>query len=455
MQSLFAFDGMIVFGWLSCMLLTGVLLRSKVPLLQRFLFPSCLVGGVLGLVLIQAGVVRIDAKVLEAWAYHFFNISFISVGLTAGNSDSKQTLHGKEYLKGPAWMALVQGSSFGLQASLGGLLVIIFGFLGYELFPTFGFLVPLGFEEGPGQALSVGKVWESFGFTNAATIGLTFAAMGFFFSFIIGVPLVNWGIRKGLSQAGPQGLSKEVLSGILPKGSQTESAGSLTLHSGNIDTLAFQAALVGLAYMISYAVIKYIGLLLPEDAAKILWGFFFIMGLVTAILIRWLMRCRGWGHLIDPGIQRRITGWAVDFLIVTTVAAIQLIVVWRFILPIGVMGIVNGILTTLFVVYLGRRLPAYNLERTAAVYGAVTGTVSSGLLLLRIADPEFKTPVAVEIALMNVFSIVPIGICLMLVNGPLWWNWSVGATSLVFMGIMFLCLALLRMSNYWGPPKFY
>ncbi len=337
---------------------------------------------------------------------------------------------------------------------MGGLLVIVFGLLGYELFPTFGFLVPLGFEEGPGQALSVGKVWESFGFAHAATIGLTFAAMGFFFSFFVGVPLVNWGIRKGFSAAGPRALTKEVLTGILPKGGPSESAGSLTLHSGNIDTLAFQAALVGLVYIISYGLITSAGMFLPSDAAKILWGFFFIIGLVIAIFIRRLMTSWGWVHLIDPGIQRRVTGWAIDFLIVSTVAAIQLTVVWRYILPIGVLGLVNGLLTTLLVVYLGRRVWAYNLERTAAVYGAVTGTVSSGLLLLRIADPEFETPVAIEIAIMNVFSIVPIGICLMLVNGPVWWNWSVGTTSLVFLGIMFLCLAMLRVLKYWGAPRF-
>ena len=72
---------------------------------------------------------------------------------------------------------------------------------------------------------------------------------------------------------------------------------------------------------------------------------------------------------------------------------------------ISVISISIGVLTTLAVVYLGKRLWSYNLERTAAIYGSVTGTVSCGLLLLRIVDPEFKTPVAIDIALMNIFSI--------------------------------------------------
>jgi ESS family glutamate:Na+ symporter len=134
--------------------------------------------------------------------------------------------------------------------------------------------------------------------------------------------------------------------------------------------------------------------------------------------------------------------------------AIQLTVVWKYLLPITVISIINGIVTTLFVVFLGKRLWDYNLERTAAVYGAVTGTVSCGLLLLRISDPELKTPVAIEIAVMNVLSIIPIGACLVLVNAPVWWSWGVGTTSLAFTGVLVAGLAMIRLLNMWGPPKF-
>ena len=454
MASPFSFEPMLVFGWLASMLLIGVLLRARMPFFQRFLFPSCLIGGIAGLILINTRIINIAASDLETFAYHFFNISFISVGLTRSSDQEKSSSRGKAFIKGPAWMALIQGSCFGLQAAVGGLLVIFFGIFGLELFPTFGFLAPLGFEEGPGQALSVGKVWEGFGFAQAATLGLTFAAIGYFFAFFVGVPLVNRGIRKGLAAHGAKDLPRDLLTGIISRDNQTESAGKLALHTSNVDSMAFQAALVGLVYLITYAFVKYSGMLLPPDAAKIMWGFFFVFGLVFAILIRLLIQKFGIEHLIDPGIQRRVTGWSIDFLMVATIMAIQLPVVWEFVLPISVISIANGLLTTGVVVYLGKRLWRYNLERTAAVYGAVTGTVSCGLLLLRIADPDFKTPVAIEIALMNVLSIVPIGGCLLLVNAPVWWNWGVGTTSIVFMGVMAVGLALIRIFKFWGAPKY-
>jgi ESS family glutamate:Na+ symporter len=454
MQTPFPFETVIIFGWLACMLIIGIVLRAKVPLFQRYLLPSCLIGGIIGFGIINTGALEISVNDLETFAYHFFNISFISLGLTGGDRRGKTSIKGKDLMRGSAWMALVQGSTFGLQAAVCGLLVLIFSFAGLELFPTFGFLLPLGFEEGPGQALSIGKVWEGLGFEHAATIGLTFASIGFGFAFFVGVPLVNWGIRKGLAVHSPGTLSKSILTGIVPEDMPKESAGRLTLHPSNVDSLAFQAAMVGLVYLLTYGIMKITAGLLAPDSAKIIWGFFFVFGLLVAILVRTATRFMGREYLIDPGIQRRITGGSVDFLIVSTVMAIQLPVVWNYILPISVLSLIAGMLTTVVVIYLGKRLPQYNLERTAAVYGAVTGTVSTGLLLLRITDPDFRTPVAIEIAIMNLFSIPIIGVCLVLVNAPIWWQWGVGLSSLVFFGIMILCLVFLRVLKFIGTPKF-
>jgi ESS family glutamate:Na+ symporter len=448
------FDSMLLFGSFAVMLICGVLLRANIAFFQKFLMPSCLIGGMIGFILINLGVLKFSAADVKTWAFHFFNCSFISVGLTGNDSPGKAGSGKKSYLKGPLWMALTQNAIFPLQAIVGGLLVMMLGFMGYQLFPTFGFFAPLGFEEGPGQALSFGKVWEGFGFASATTIGLSFATVGFFFSFFVGVPLANWGIRRGFAAHGPKTLPKEILTGILARNQAAEPAGRLCFHSGNVEALAFQSALIGLVYVLTYFSVKYIGMIVPADVASILWGFFFIFGLGIAILVRLVMGKFNVDYLADAGIQRRITGWAVDFLIIATVMAIELAVVWEYIVPIAVISLTVGIATTLAIVYLGKRIWAYNLERMVAIYGTVTGTVSCGLLLLRIVDPEFKTPVAVDIALMNLFSIPGIGLCLVLVNGPVWWGWSSALTLVMFSAVMLTALALLKIFKLWGPPKF-
>jgi ESS family glutamate:Na+ symporter len=450
----FPFEALLGFGWLGVMLLLGVFLRAKVGLLQRFLFPSCLIGGLAGLALLQTGLFKVETSLLETFAYHLFNISFISVGLTIRSSEEQKAYGGREVLRGSIWMALVSGVMMPMQAIIGGGMVLMFNFFDFNLFKTFGFFAPLGFVQGPGQVLSVGKVWETLGFENAATIGLTFATIGFLFAFFVGVPLANWGIRKGMAAHAPKSIPKDLLVGIAPKGAPLESAGRLTMHSGNIDTLAFQFALVGLVYLLTYALVYGIaGLLRPELAAT-LWGFFFFVGLLVSIAVRTIIIKIGYGHMVDPGVQRRVTGWSVDFLIVATVMAVQPAIVWQYALPIGTISLVVGVLTTLGIVYLGNRLSTLNIERMVGIYGICTGTASSGLLLVRVVDPEFRTTVAMELGFQAIFSSVPVISCMLLVSAPLIWNWSMELTLMVFAGLMLVFLALLKILKYWGIKRF-
>ena len=109
MQIPFPFEPMLVFGVLAILLLIGIALRALVPIIQNFLIPSCLIGGLIGLIALALDLIPFEASSFETMAYHFFNISFISVGLTAGVQKKKGRDTGKDYLKGAWWMALMEG----------------------------------------------------------------------------------------------------------------------------------------------------------------------------------------------------------------------------------------------------------------------------------------------------------------------------------------------------------
>ena len=108
MASPFPFEPMLVFGWLASMLHLGVLLRAWIPFFQRFLLPGCLLGGIAGLVFIHTRMIEIAAHDLETFAYHLFNISFFSVGLTRSSTRQKSSSRGKAFINGPAWMVLTE-----------------------------------------------------------------------------------------------------------------------------------------------------------------------------------------------------------------------------------------------------------------------------------------------------------------------------------------------------------
>jgi ESS family glutamate:Na+ symporter len=134
--------------------------------------------------------------------------------------------------------------------------------------------------------------------------------------------------------------------------------------------------------------------------------------------------------------------------------AVQLVIVWQFVVPITVICVTAGVLTTLVVIYLGNRIPSLNLERTLAIYGTVTGTVSTGLLLLRIVDPEFRTSTAMEMGYMTIFASIPVIGTMLLVSAPVLWGWSLGLTMGVFAGMMVVCLVLLKVFRLWGKNRY-
>ncbi len=63
-------------------------------------------------------------------------------------------------------------------------------------------------------------------------------------------------IRKGLAGRASTELSKDFVSGIVLEDMPKESAGQLTLHPSNVDSLAFQAALVGFVYLLTDSLVK-------------------------------------------------------------------------------------------------------------------------------------------------------------------------------------------------------
>jgi ESS family glutamate:Na+ symporter len=439
------------FGWLSIMLLLGVVLRAKIRFFQKFLFPASIIGGLIGFVLISVGWCNIDYDMFTLFAIHFFTINFISIGLT-GTEDARavpgRTI-GRSILRGMTWMACVWAALFCLQGLVSVGVVYGTNLFSKPLFPGLGFLVPSGFAQGPGQAVALSAVWEKgFKIADAVSFGLTFAAVGFLFASLVGVPLANWGIRKGLTLSVPKELPNDFVNGLSEQGRELN-AGKLTTHPANIDGLAFQLAILMAVYFLTYYECLFLKAVLPGPLKAISFGLMFMWGMISAVILRFILKKLGLSRYIDNNLQRRITGTAVDYMIVATLMAVKVTAVWNNIVPITLMCIIAGVATIFFMLYFGRRNDEYSFERMIALYGMGTGTAASGLLLLRIVDPEFKTPVAAELGLCNIFLLVLI--CVSVVMFPLpKLGMTVGLITVAATGVV--ALVLLKVFKLWGKP---
>jgi ESS family glutamate:Na+ symporter len=387
-------------GILSVALVLATWIRARVPFFQRYLIPNSLTAGFLLLIFynLAARPLGLDAAPLGDLIYHLLSISFIAMSLR--DPPPKKT--GKRVFS----TGLAITASLTLQALLGlGLAFLLRALAMPRLNPAIGLFVPLGYEMGPGQAYSIGVGWEALGFEGAGSLGLTFAALGYLWACFGGVVLINLGIRRGwveprrLGADARQGLQ----AGVYPAGAKLPVGSRLSTDTEAVDTMAVNLGAVLVCYLATFLLLKGLTALLSlagkdgRELAVNLWGISFIFAALVAVGAKSLARRAGVDHVLEPGALTRVAGVSVDLLVAAALGAISVVVVARFWLPILVMGVLAGFLTIGYCLWLTSRLfDDHPFQRAMIYYGAATGTLPTGLALLRVVDPEFETPAAVD-----------------------------------------------------------
>lgn len=384
-------------GLISAALLIATAIRYKVPFFQKYLIPNALTAGFILLPFYNylMPAIGYSQNKLGELVYHLLNISFISMSLRS--SPPKAKGH-----KGGGVLGMSTGILLGYstQALLGLLLTLLFM---PGLHPAFGLHLPLGFALGPGQAYAIGKGWESMGFEGGASVGLTFAALGYLWACFGGVVLINMGLRKGwLSGDGLAALKdKSILTGIVPRDTPRGVGGRLTTDSEAIDSFSFHTAAVVVTYFLSFLLLKGLSILLSfagkagAELATNFWGINFIFSALCAIIVRRVLDAAKISHVLDDDTLSRISGFSVDYMVAGAIAAISIAFVGKYWFPIVLMSSICGFMVFVTVPWMSSRMfRDHQFERMLMLYGVSTGTLSTGLALLRVMDPEFKTKVA-------------------------------------------------------------
>ncbi|MDO4280170.1 MAG: sodium/glutamate symporter [Peptococcaceae bacterium] len=393
---------MVSISWIGVMLLVGVFLRSVLKPLANILVPACVTGGVVGFILMNTGILTklgVDFNMLNMIVTNLFTITFISMGLTATPKEEGVST-GKETFKGSMALGMVWDILYGLQPLVGfGVLALIGGFFGMSA--NYGLQIPFAFCQGPGQSTTFGGLIEAGGLMpGAQQVGITFAVMGFVFAFLIGVPIAKYGMKHKLATF-PREISPGIKKGVFEPHEQTQSTGMMTTYNGNIDTLAFNLALVGLGYVITHPLCQAIQLI-PISLVQTIGSMEFFVGLFVGYAIKFVMDKTGVKKYHDDQLQARITGWGTDFMICAAFMAVQLAVVGKWMIPIMVTCVVVGLVTFAVSLFFCQHIGgAYDFERLLGMWGCATGTCPSGIALIRIVDPELRTTAAAEMGAMN------------------------------------------------------
>ncbi len=402
---------MVTFSWIGIMLLVGVILRATIKPLGDILMPASVIGGIVGVILMNvpgfAAFTGVDPNMCNQIVNFFFILSFISMGLTATPKAEGQTGGdvAKQQLKGSMGMGFLWGALYCFTPVLGFLCIAAFGG-GFGMDAEYGILIPFAFCQGPGQSASFGMQIEAGGgLPLASQVAITYSVIGFLFAFLVGVPMAKIGLKKGLASF-PEKLSPAVMKGIYKPEEQTEAAGKITTYNGNIDVLAFNLSLVGLTYVLTLYVQKLI-LMIPNGLVAAFGGMTFFVGyFVALVIVKPLMTKLNVKQYHDDALQARITGTTTDFLIVGAFMAIQVSAIGAWIIPMLAMCVIVGAFTWALCMFFVPRIGgSCDFERLLGMRGCATGTCPSGVALIRVVDPNLRTTASAEMGSMNAFMI--------------------------------------------------
>ncbi len=381
-----------------CLLLAiGKFFRVEVKFIQKLYLPSAVIGGIIGLILIQISGSRLD-NWTAGWTSlpgFLINIVFASLFLGAAipslsviwDRAAPQLAYGQIV----AWGQWVVGLGF---------VMIFLGSL-FKVPDLFGAALPIGFEGGHGTAGGLRDVFIQLGWNEGSDFSLASATAGIISAILVGIVLINWAAKKGYVSNLKQlnDMTAEELAGLYPI-EKRPSAGQQTVSADSIDSVALHLAIIGIAIFIGYS-IKVILMAIENQffgnaEVKLFAGFpLFPLCMIGGLIVQLLISHSNRISPVDHKLMQRLGGTALDFLVVAAISTISIEVIAKGIVPFTII-IIGGIIWNIFCVrVLARRmLPNYWFERAIAEMGKSMGVTATGLLLLRIVDPEQETEAA-------------------------------------------------------------
>ncbi len=405
-QELWSF--IIQLGLIAGAILLAQLLRQKVSLIRKSLMPVAVLAGFLLLIAKYAGLVKLDGAIMETLVYHGIALGFIAMSLRV--PAQKQSAGGD--LTGLKSGAVIVSTY--LVQGITGLIITLF--LAYTfmpgLFKAAGLLLPMGYGQGPGQANNIGSSYEALGFAGGRSFGLSIAAAGYLVACIVGVVILNILSRRGKLGAARRSAAED-------QGVDFFQSKDEIPVSDSIDKLSVQIAMVVLVYLATYLAawgitsgIAALSAGLAGTVNTLIWGFNFIIGSALAILLRVLLEKAKKAGLIRRQYQNnyllnRISGFFFDIMIVAGIASINLEDIRGLWVPFVLMAVAGAAVTWLHLRFVCRDVYRdYYYEGLISMYGMLTGTISSGVLLLREIDPDLATPAANNLITGSSFGII-------------------------------------------------
>lgn len=403
-------DAWIYVGIITIIFLLSNTLRRKVGLIRKSLLPTAVIGGLLVLILKSIGLfdnlfnVEEMNGFMEAVTYHTLGFGVIALSLKTNKREKNKHSNKQIFSAG-----LVTVNTYLIQAIIGTAIVLLLtSTFMKDLFPAAGFLLPLGYGQGSGQAGTFGKNFEEYyGFSGGTSFGLTIAAIGFLVACLIGVTHIFIMRKRGIIK----GTGKVEFTTVEVATSPNE-----VPVTEAVDRLTIQAGLIMFVYFLTFLVIYGVhqvdlGKFGENTLKPLITGFNFLIGSIFAIILKVVFSKLREKNIMtrdypNDYLLNRISGFMFDIMIIAGIAAIKIEVLKGLIVPLVIICVIGAIVTYFYVRKVSYLLfPGYEEAAFVSLFGMLTGTTSTGMILLREVDPNFETPASANLVYQSFYAI--------------------------------------------------
>lgn len=386
-------DFLLDFSMVSVLLFLAFLIRRKVPFFQKYYIPTALIAGILGLllgpqVLGQFSPIYMKfSDSISQWTNFLFAFIFATSFL-----GSKATKFGRNVISATC----VTGAIFMAQVIVGLAISYGFSFLMDNVPYAMGLFPVSAFYGGHGSAGIMGGAFATEGWAEGTGIGMTYATVGMFAAVIGGMILINLGAKKGITmhKMDSNYLEEKDRSGIVPEAERKPMAIAIS-NSAVLDPLAFQFMIVGAVIVLSHILREVLISLIPFWERIPLYTMCLLVGAVIGLTLSHTK----YNQYIDRGSMQRISGTALEYVIASAVATIQISVLATYLVPIVVTSAVICVLTAFMSLWLSKKWYGEHwFELAMGSYGQCTGSLATGLLLIRVLDPNGESQTAESVS---------------------------------------------------------
>ena len=397
---------------LSVLLLIGTFLRAKVKLFQSLYLPASVIGGFIGMIISPEILGRFsNYSISEEWIKTYSLLpgilsvpifAAIPLGMFLNENKNIKSMYPSKVL---ICFGLFQCAAMS-QSAIGYATNMFFSKINPQLnmYRTFGYELSAGFAGGHGLAAATGKLLEGFGIPQweiAQGVALTTATIGLIGGIVFGIIFINLAVRKNKTKIIKRindNADKSMEVGYNKDINKQNSLGRETFLSSSIETITFHLAIIFTVCGIAYIVLNFVKKMNIAGLNVLpVWTYSMIIMFALNFIIKKLNLV--W--MVDAKVKAKIMGTLSDFAIVSAMTSLPIKAIINYIAPITVMCILGFIITYLLVFPLNSFFfkEDYSFERAIISWGTLTGVLITGMTLLKICDPEYKSPALSEFSL--------------------------------------------------------